>query len=281
MNVLYVFPGSNFGQLENFKKNSEVRIGYGLAEDISKLDEIKRRKIIEKYILKRKSKLSDSGVKAKVTWINAFFDAKLKYGIIPTKDFQSFLVVKLSPDVTFVNDPKVQLMQIRKFEFIKELPNYEHKKNKKGVSKTKSENIKGLDDIINNYETKFPSKSISEGIDDQELQVFEGAIKVQLRLHKKKERDVKFRKDYRERHRSIVDCPACSFNAKDIYGIDNPNSILEMHHIVPLKFVKEEMVIKEKDVSFLCPNCHRAIHKLMSLNQIKTISIKEFKKCIK
>lgn len=92
---------------------------------------------------------------------------------------------------------------------------------------------------------------------------------------------MKFSKDYRSRYGKVNSCPACSFNAKQVYGFNNPNSILEIHHIVPLKYFSKRKKTKENDVTFLCPNCHRAIHKMMAEDQLKTISIKEFKKNIK
>jgi len=113
---------------------------------------------------------------------------------------------------------------------------------------------------------------------DPELYGFEGEKKQKLRKHLSKERDAKFRNAYRKKYSYIVDCPVCKINAKNKYKLTKPNRFLEMHHIEPLKYVDKPRKITESDVSLLCPNCHRAIHRMMSENDEKTISIMDFKK---
>lgn len=279
MDLLYVYPGDNFGLFDEFINNSEVRIGYRLFLNLFKLDVDKRKKEIRKIISKKK-KYTEQALKAEVTRLNYFFDSKIKFGFIPTKGFKSFIVFKLDSNVKYDNNTKTTMRQVRKYKFIKEIFNSNNYVNYKGIAKVKSEKIEGIDSLLKKYQSITPSESYSENEKEEQLLGLEKAANEKLRVHLKRERDIRFRNKYRNKYRNIKSCPACSFNANFKYDLDNPNSILEMHHIVPLKNIKKDMSIKEKDVSLLCPNCHRAIHKMMSINQVETITIKDFKKSI-
>jgi predicted HNH restriction endonuclease len=111
---------------------------------------------------------------------------------------------------------------------------------------------------------------------DPAIEGFEGNLK-NGKAHLVKERDNSFRNRYRTAYSHIVKCPACKIDPKKKYRLKNPNRFLELHHIVPLKYINKKIKITAGDVTLLCPNCHRAIHRLMSTENKKTISLQDFK----
>lgn len=124
------------------------------------------------------------------------------------------------------------------------------------------------------------SKKKTFAIEDPAIEGYEGKKKKKIKEHLVKERDAKFRNQFRKKYSHIINCTACAINANKKYKLNKPNRFLEMHHIEPLKYKKRAGKITEKDVVLLCPNCHRAIHRLMSENFIKTISVSDFKKSL-
>lgn len=280
MKVLYVFPGREYSVLEKFLSDKEVRIGYGLNKELFSLSENDRLTFLRKIAKKRRPKISEPALKRTISQWNSFFDTDLDYAVIPAVGRKKFYVVKLESKVTF--DPNSDMFHIRKYKFIGEINIDKPFLNNKGVSRINSENIFGLDQMIVKYEIKN-SNNIENDLTSEEPAVegFEGRIKDEMIKHLKKERDKTFVRKYRKKFKHIVSCPVCFFNSKDKYGIEDPNSTLEIHHIVPLKHREGEYKITEKDVTFLCPNCHRVIHRMMAEEERKTITVKEFKKRIK
>lgn len=279
MKLLYVFAGESYKYYDDFLKYSEVGIGYNIKKDVINLSEEGRKKAISDALISYK-KIKGGALKREISRLNSFFDKSIDFGIIPVKNSDKFLLVKLDKEIYNKKKSNSSHWQFRKFKLIKEIPNPKKYSNNFGVCIVQSNSIEGLDDIINNFKKKHVIK-VSELIIDEELTGYEGETKKILKEHLKRERDVKFSREYRRNHGNINSCPACSFNGKKKYYIDNSNSLLEIHHIIPLKHFNKGKITNEKDVTFLCPNCHRAIHKLMSLNEKKTISILEFKKSIK
>lgn len=73
-------------------------------------------------------------------------------------------------------------------------------------------------------------------------------------------------------------CKACNFDFEKVYGELGVNFI-EVHHLVPLSSYKEfKFVNPERDMTVLCSNCHRMIHRkphgnLLSLDDLKQLLI--------
>ncbi len=56
-------------------------------------------------------------------------------------------------------------------------------------------------------------------------------------------------------------CKACGFNFEAVYGERGKNYI-EVHHLVPISTLPEASTISAKqDLTVLCSNCHRMIHR--------------------
>lgn len=280
MEILFVFPGSAFEMLQEFMQSEEVRIGYSLNKELFSLPEIERLDFIKEVAKRRGPKnISEPALKRRIGWWNSFFDLSLKYAVIPSKGWKTFYVVKLEPTVLF--DSTSEYCQVRKFKLLGIVSLEKKYQNNKGISRISSSKILGLDELINANENQNRDlRKEKSYLDEEEINGFEGEKKELITKHLRRERDRKFALKYRNKYKHIKTCPACSFNGKDKYGIDDANSILELHHIVPLKNISGNQKVLENDVSFLCPNCHRAIHKMMGHEELRTISIDEFKKRI-
>lgn len=71
-------------------------------------------------------------------------------------------------------------------------------------------------------------------------------------------------------------CQVCGFNFESTYG-ELGKEYIEVHHIVPLSTLDEEMNIDPtRDLVTVCSNCHRMIHR----NKTNTLTINELKKLI-
>lgn len=130
--------------------------------------------------------------------------------------------------------------------------------------------------FANNMFNKYLDFKINQEAPDRILEEqYEGIDRKNKKSFKKHfywERDAKFVKKYKKKHSLTEICPGCKLNVLERYGYQN----FELHHIKPLSYYKDEEVkLKEKDVTFLCPNCHRVIHRLMNKTK-NVIEVKEF-----
>ena len=82
-------------------------------------------------------------------------------------------------------------------------------------------------------------------------------------------------------------CQACGLKYEKVYGdYSKKKDFIEAHHIEPKSRAKEKAKINEKlkrsakDFAMLCANCHRMIHRMMSKEKDRIISLKEFKERI-
>lgn len=108
---------------------------------------------------------------------------------------------------------------------------------------------------------------------DQEISGFEGGKK--SKLINFYERVPKLRADAIRIHGVI--CKGCKFDFYKIYGPHGENYI-EVHHLVPLSSLVEVTLINPKtDMTVLCANCHRMIHR----NKKSCLSLPQLKKIIK
>jgi len=86
------------------------------------------------------------------------------------------------------------------------------------------------------------------------------------RLHKQKERDRTLRRRKLAQARAATGhlvCEACESHLPDTYG-PSAEEVVEVHHIVPLS-ESGEVEVRLRDLAVLCPNCHRVIHRTLSM----------------
>lgn len=94
----------------------------------------------------------------------------------------------------------------------------------------------------------------------EEYEADEGRIL--YRLHRRRERDraiVKKKKAEVLAKTGKLACEVCGFESGVYYG-EGVEDVIDVHHVVPLHKIGESKT-RLKDLSVVCPNCHRAIHK--------------------
>ena len=99
---------------------------------------------------------------------------------------------------------------------------------------------------------------------DDDLQFAEGRIVTEA--HKRRERNPQLRrKFFKKRELSgPLSCDICNCVGSLHQFAD---AIFEAHHLVPLAVATVEQVTKIKDLSLLCANCHRMIHRAIVHNK--------------
>lgn len=70
-------------------------------------------------------------------------------------------------------------------------------------------------------------------------------------------------------------CEVCGFNFEEFFG-ERGKNFIEVHHNKPLYIQnKEEPIDPEKDLTCLCSNCHRMIHRdkgnVLTVQQLKNM----------
>ena len=76
--------------------------------------------------------------------------------------------------------------------------------------------------------------------------------------------DTKYERNVAARNKCLeyygTKCMICGYDSKKIFG-ENTKPIIEVHHIVPISYIKEEYEVDPiKDLIPVCPNCHAFIH---------------------
>ena len=96
---------------------------------------------------------------------------------------------------------------------------------------------------------------------DEDYQVPEGNILVGY--HRYRERNASLSKKKKALVLSktgVLACEVCGFVFSEKYGPLGQDTI-DCHHIVPLAQLRPEQTTKLSDLSLVCPNCHRMLHK--------------------
>jgi len=103
----------------------------------------------------------------------------------------------------------------------------------------------------------------------------EGRSKIEI--HLTKERKQQLVADAKLHWKSInsgdVKCSVCGFSFLSKYGIYGKDFI-EAHHNIPISELSKETVMKISDLSPVCSNCHRIIHRnrpFLSIDQLRNI----------
>lgn len=99
---------------------------------------------------------------------------------------------------------------------------------------------------------------------------------VLYKLHKVRERDRKIieaKKKKVLKETNELKCEACDFNFENAYGPIG-KGFIECHHLTPLSNFQVNKETKLEDLALLCSNCHRMIHKDLSIKTIKEFKSK-------
>ena len=119
---------------------------------------------------------------------------------------------------------------------------------------------------INNFDEAFEESLPSTGT--------EGAVRYVI--HKNRERNSniveKKKKEFLKKEGKLY-CEVCLFDFEETYGLRG-KGFIECHHNIPLHETEENKQTKTTDLSLLCSNCHRMIHRKkdwLTVNQLKEI----------
>ncbi len=105
--------------------------------------------------------------------------------------------------------------------------------------------------------------------DDEDYSAKEG--KVVYKIHKLRERDHKInskkKAQYFEKHGKL-DCEVCGFDFHEVYG-DLGKGFIEAHHRMPLSELVGEKTTNLEDLALVCSNCHRMLHRSISIAELQ------------
>jgi 5-methylcytosine-specific restriction protein A len=127
-------------------------------------------------------------------------------------------------------------------------------------------NVLDYENLLNN---------VSQIEDDELLEgdsVKEGRIL--YKMHKVRERNkeiIEKKKKKVLKDKGTLNCEACNLNFEEKYG-ELGKGFIECHHIIPLSNFEVNKETRLDDLALLCSNCHKMIHKDLSVS-----SIQEFK----
>ena len=130
--------------------------------------------------------------------------------------------------------------------------------------------------IAANDEVKQKIYTIEEDEQTTKDTVMEGQML--YKLHKVRERDtgiVLLKKKQTLNRTGKLACEACVFEFQSFYG-DIGKNFIECHHRVPLSNFKVASKTTLDDLSLVCSNCHRMLHK-----SIDTISVEDLRMMIR
>lgn len=142
-----------------------------------------------------------------------------------------------------------------------------------------SGNVKGLKLMASAIREHYPTLR-STGMQhlNNDDGVEEGGI--MHALHKYYERDKtvirKKKKDVFEKHMALK-CEVCDFDFAEVYG-ELGSQFAECHHTKPVAKMKPGEKTKLSDLSIVCANCHRMLHRgsdLLSTSGLKAVLVNE------
>jgi len=123
------------------------------------------------------------------------------------------------------------------------------------------------------------SKAIDIAKEDEKEVFFEG--KENFRTHRSYERDTRVARIAKQKALSNTGelrCEVCNFSFIELYG-ELGTGYIEAHHKIPVSQLGDNGKTKIEDISLLCSNCHKMIHRS---NPMKTVGdLKEMVKKVK
>ena len=97
-----------------------------------------------------------------------------------------------------------------------------------------------------------------------------------MRVHRFRERDrkiINLKKEKVLKNTGILKCEGCDFDFEKKYG-KHGSGFIECHHTLPVSQIKAGQKTKIEDLSLLCSNCHRMIHRRvpwLKIEELKSI----------
>lgn len=127
--------------------------------------------------------------------------------------------------------------------------------------------------IVNQVLELIDSNGDVEHLPDVDEEAFGYEGNPRLVLHMKRERNaslVKKKKEQVLKQHGALECEVCGFNFHIKYG-EHGDGFCEVHHLVPLHKADIQKKTELKDLSVVCSNCHRIIHKMKPMPTIPAL----------
>jgi hypothetical protein len=132
---------------------------------------------------------------------------------------------------------------------------------------------------IKQYENYFGQEANS-ATEDEADSVLEGKHELSERTFRARNgKIIVMKKELALREQKTLRCEACGFDFETAYG-DLGRGFMECHHLMPLSTKEGEAETNLADLSLLCSNCHRMIHRIIS-QQGGSPTVAEFQKIIR
>lgn len=115
-------------------------------------------------------------------------------------------------------------------------------------------------------------------VEDDEQTLADSVIEGQVlyKLHKVRERDIEIvrakKKQVQEREGKLA-CEACIFEFEEFYG-EIGKGYIECHHRIPLHTLKVETKTTLEDLSLVCSNCHRMLHRSTNFLSVEDLGMR-------
>ena len=196
------------------------------------------------------------------------------------KQLHSKLGNEVSDTYRNVNGVYMKLMNLRRFD-----RSYEGKGLKRGGSEEEhvwnefADDPVRLENVVNQIISHIQSDDElppAEVIPDDEEEGEEG--QVLSRVHRYRERDtrlVKKKKSQFLKKHGLLFCECCGFDFSAKYG-ERGDGFIECHHTKPVSELDVGSKTKLSDLSLVCSNCHRIIHRRkpwLSMDQLQSITV--------
>ena len=138
----------------------------------------------------------------------------------------------------------------------------------------KGEGMKSYSKLEDNLLSEL-NKIEDEDIDSSQYSAKEG--QTLYKYHKYRERNKtlisKKKKSFLSKHGCLY-CEVCGFDFAKVYGVLG-EGFIECHHTSPLSEIENEKETTLDDLSVVCPNCHRMLHRKIG------ITIEDLKEILK
>lgn len=189
---------------------------------------------------------------------------QVKTGVIGNKTFRNN------------NGVYMKLMNFKRLD-----PNYHGKGLERGskgdeqVWNRYSSDLNELDKISKKIRL-FVDSDISLTTREEDLEEEGEEGRVLTVIHKKHERDPKLVRNKKRKvlqEKGYLSCEICEFDFSKVYG-DRGDGFIECHHNLPVSELEPGMKTKLSDLSLVCSNCHRIIHRKkpwFTLRQLREI----------
>ncbi len=194
-------------------------------------------------------------------WID-FTKQKLDVYIVDFKNFNIVIYSELNSNNYYIIPYKILKNAFHEKFFSKDQTNRKRWVGTIKNHKFKISNYPNTIDVKKYYSNPFEilfeiSQKDVEAIEDENDSKYEGQSKA--RMVNYYERDANLRARAIRFHGTI--CKVCGFDFKMHYG-PHGEDYIEVHHLRPLHtLINPELINARKDMTVLCSNCHRMIHR--------------------